>query len=291
MMLTRESDGASGNTLDDLRSRGGLFAKHFTGRIVDVTATQINEWLRRLKLRKKDGTEINKLVTRRTRNNYRDSIREIFRYAKTAGDLPKNWSIFDDVARVKNETIVVEVFTPEDLIKLLTHTRDNMIPFTSIAAFATVRHEEMCSPGLPVLDWREVDFDKKEIRIRPEVARKIGQDRIIPMQPNLETWLKPYAKPNGPVCELGNASNALARAAGRAKIEWICNGLRKSSISYRLAITDNIEKVAREGGTSPQRIRINYQKTLPESEAKRWYSITRPDPIDVLPIFAWANRA
>jgi hypothetical protein len=35
----------------------------------------------------------------------------------------------------------------------------------------------------------------------------------------------------------------------------------------------NIEQVATEAGTSPERIRLNYKKTFPEREAKRYYGI------------------
>jgi integrase len=56
----------------------------------------------------------------------------------------------------------------------------------------------MCAPGLPVLDWRDVDLDKLELHVHADVARKKGYDRITPIQPNLAAWLKQYRKSQRP---------------------------------------------------------------------------------------------
>lgn len=286
MIVAREKDGASRNSLDDWESRLGRFAKDFTCPVLDVTAEHLNAWLRKLP------------VAKRTRNNYRGNLVDFYRFAKERGYVPKTWSVLDEVPRVKNEQVVIEVFTPEEITKLFAARANieeqskigrpgkTMIPYMAIGAFAGLRHEEMSSPGLPVLDWRAVDFEKEEIWVPADVARKIGHDRIVPMQPNLVAWLKPYAKRNGPICEIANTTNALARAAAAAGIAWKSNGLRKSFISYRLAITDNIGQVAREAGTSPDRIRHNYQKTQPKREAKRWFE-TWPTAAEILqlPLF------
>jgi len=271
LIPAREKDGASRNTVDDLRSRLKKFVGHFTGPLSSVTAKEINEWLRKLP------------VSRRTRNNYRGNIVDLYRFARSQGYISKNWAVLEDVVRVKNEPVVIEIFTPEEMTAVLAARRaiedrgktpNTLIPYLAIGAFGGVRHEEMsAAEGLPVLDWRQVNFETKEIRVLPEVARKIGHDRILPMQPNLVAWLEPYAKPNGPICRVANVSNLFARIAEEAGIKWKDNGLRKSFISYRLAITENIGKVAQEAGTSPDRINHNYKATIPAREAQRWFNI------------------
>ncbi len=288
MLAARKRDGAFKNTLDDYRSRLGRFTRHFTGPLHTLAANDINAWLRGLHQVKRKGEELitlPDLIRRRTRNNFRGNILDFYRFAEECSYVPKGHTraLFGDVPRVKDEPIVVRIFPPEDMLKILTAALPNLVPFLAIGAFATVRSEEMVpdDPNLPRLDWREIDFENAEIRILPEVARKIGEDRIIPMPANLIAWLRPHAKPNGPVCELANVSNALARTAEKAKVEWIRNGLRKSSISYRLAIVKSKEQVAEEAGTSPERIRLNYKKTPPEREAKRWYTI-KPESAQML---------
>jgi integrase len=191
---------------------------------------------------------------------------------------------------VKNEDIVIDIYTPAEMRQLLAHTLPNMIPFTVIAGFCMVRHEEMCAvEGLPRLDWRDINFEKREIFVPKEVARKINIDRIIPMPENLVKWLLPYREESGPVCRLGNASNALARAVERAnklakkgsELKLKDNGLRKSAISYRLAVTQNIGRVAEEAGNSPGMIKKNYRRALNESAGKAWYEIEPPEVLQL----------
>lgn len=271
MLSARARDGSSRNTLDDWESRLPKFAAHFKDRpMVSITADEITAWLRALP------------VSRRTRNNYRGNICDFYRYGREAGDIPKNWNPLDEVPKVKNEAVRIEVFTPEETIKLFAarvaieagnRRAKNLIPFMAFSFFGGVRHEEMCAPGRPVLDWREIDLEKSEAHILPEVARKIGHDRILPLQPNLVAWIKPHAKPSGPICDIENVTNALLDTAARAGIKWKDNGGRKTFISSRLALTKNIGTVATEAGTSPDRIRHNYKKTLPDREAVKHFNI------------------
>jgi integrase len=287
MLPARKRDGKAKNTIDDWRSRIGRFTELFGARKASsISAKEISDWLRKL-THKKTG----KLVSNRTRNNYRENLCAFFSFARESGYVPKSCNPFDEVRKVKNEPIRIDVFTPEQMIKLLgarvriesKGKRKSLVPFMVIGGFCGVRHEEMSATDLPVLDWCQVDFEKKEIQILPEVARKIGRDRIVPMPDNVVAWLKPYAKPNGPVCELANANNALQETAAAAGIKWKDNGLRKTFISSRLALTKNIGQVAEEAGTSPERIRKNYKKTMPEREAKRYLNIW-PTSADILQV-------
>ena len=269
LLLVRAADGAARNTLDDLTSRIGRFARNFQCPITAVTSAAIDDWLTRLNVR------------RRTRNNYRGDVAALFAFARRRGYIPKNCNPLEDVPRVKNEAITIEVFTPEEITKLLCAAPDNQIPFLAVGAFAGCRHEEMSAPGRPVLDWRQVDLKNHRIRVLATVARKIGHDRIIPMQPNLAAWLQPHVRPNGPICPLANMTNAMLRTARKAGVKWKDNGLRKSFISYRLALVQDIGKVSMEAGNSPDRINHNYRETVDEDEARRWFAIV-PTSADIL---------
>lgn len=274
MLRVRKQDGAARNTLDDYASRLGRFCKDFTGPVTGLTANDLDTWLAGLD------------VSRRTRNNYRGNLVDFFQFARRRGYIARDWNPLAEVPKLKNELVRIEIFTPEELSAILNARQsielrlarrgrpfNTAIPYLCIAAFAGCRHEELCSPGLPTLDWRQVDLDKREIQVLPEVARKIGRDRLVPIPDNLAAWLAPYVRNNGPVCRIANMNNVFQRAAAAAKVRWKDNGLRKSFISYRIALTESYEKTAFEAGTSESRIRHNYRKTEPKREANRWFGI------------------
>jgi integrase len=296
LLAARKADGAAQNTLDDLDSRLGRFARDFTGPVLSIAGGSMATWLRALP------------VSRRTRNNYRGALVAFYRYARQVGYVPKTWSVLDDIPRVKDEPVRISIFASDEIVRIIAAREDleqrmadrrrpykTLIPYLAIGAWAGCRHEEMCAgrdprgKPLPVLDWRQVNLRRRQIHVLEEVARKIGRDRIVPISDNLVAWLAPYARPSGPICELANANNAFQRAAQQAKVKWKDNGLRRSFISYRLAIVKDIGQVALEAGTSPERINKNYKKTEDEEAGQSWFSI-QPLRADVLPLFAWAKR-
>jgi integrase len=282
MIPARENDGLAKNTTDELSSRLKAFTADFPGPILSITSTDINNWLRARKLIK----EPTKLVSKKTRNHFRNAISELYRYARECGYIPKTWTPLDEVPKVKIVPVVIKTFPPADVIKLIAarirmeidtparYKRKTLIPYLAIGFFAGLRHEEMSAGKvLPVLDWAQVDFGEKKIHVLPEVARKKGSDRYVPMQPNLIAWLKPYAQTSGKVCELSNATNELVKTAEAAGVKWKKNGLRKTFISSRLAIIEDIGKVATEAGTSPDRINHNYKETRTRKVADQHFDI------------------
>ena len=76
----------------------------------------------------------------------------------------------------------------------------------------------------------------------------------LPIQPNLNAWLVPYAKRNGPVVELADTARAIMRLIDSTRLDqqaepalkWLHNGLRHSISSYRLAIVENAAEAALE---------------------------------------------
>jgi hypothetical protein len=108
------------------------------------------------------------------------------------------------------------------------------------------------------------------------VAKSNTGRRYVPMQPNLIAWLHPYRKTKGPVCETVNLTNALRRIAAKAGVEYKRNALRNSFISYRVAVTKDIAKVAHEAGNSVQEIADSYLKELTERQGLAWFGIAPP---------------
>ncbi len=266
------SDGAGQRWIDDLDSRLGRFAKKFTGPISELTAPAINTWLRSLGHQSiNPSIHQSGALTGRSRNNYRVALLALISFAKDRAYLPRDWSQMADVTRAPQKVQEIKIFTPEQLTALLAHCRPNLLPFMAIQAFAGVRHEEITEA--PGLDWRDINLESRLIYVPGPVAKAGTPDRIVPISDNLAAWLKLHLRRNGPVCNLANTANALRRTALRAKVTWLRNSLRKSFISYRLALVKNIGQVAEEAGNSPAIIKTNYRRPIPEAEAKRWFAI------------------
>jgi integrase len=136
----------------------------------------------------------------------------------------------------------------------------------AIGAFAGVRDAE-----LKRLDWHEIDLARGHIEIKGAKA-KSARRRIIPIQPNLSAWLRPYAAMKGSVAPEGSREK-IDRACEAAKlVHWPVNGLRHSYASYRLAAIHDAPRVAAElGHTSPQMLYSTYRELVLPEEAERYW--------------------
>jgi integrase len=256
MLQRMEKDRRGERWIDDLRSRIGRFAKDYTGPVHELRAPFINEWLASLD------------VGPRSRNNYRVALQALVAYAKSRNYLPRSWDEMAHVDIAAQEPGEIEIWTPEQCYAFLVRCRPNLVPFVALQFFAGIRHAE-----LDRLDWSHINLDTGNIYIPSHIAKRKTPKRNIPIQPNLAAWLQPHAKRSGPICSLGNITNALRHTADRAKMKWMRNGPRRAFISYRLALTHDIGRVAEEAGNSPTIIKKNYQRPIPEADGKKYFEL------------------
>jgi integrase len=261
-----------------LANQLGRLAAHYDGPLHSLKSADINAWLRGLK-----GSSGSPLGPR-ARHNHRAALDQLAHWAQGHAYLPKTWSEMEDVPDPGHKTGDIKILTPEQVTRLITarqhaeecgRAQKSLVPFLALQAFAGIRHEEIVK-----LDWRDIDLEKRWIYISKSIA-KTGAGRGVPICDNLAAWLSsgdpPYARRNGPICSLSQISGALTKAKRAAGIpageNETRNVLRKSYISYRLAATKSIAQVAEEAGNSPGIIRKHYNRPIPETEAKRWFSI------------------
>jgi hypothetical protein len=76
----------------------------------------------------------------------------------------------------------------------------------------------------------------------------------------------------------------MRNAAADARIKWKQNALRHSFISYRLAVVQDVNRVALEAGTSPQMIFRHYRELATPEQAQTWFAITPKAAPNVVPI-------
>lgn len=256
MSEAKRADGASQLYLKDLRLRLAQFASRFNGFIGNITSSEIDDWLRGL------------AVGARTRNNLRNSIVTLFRFAKSRGYLAKDrLTEADGLARAKERRNEIGILTPKQMAQLLAAADFDLVPFFAIGAFAGLRHWEMLR-----LTWADINFEEGHILVAAEKA-KTAQRRIVPIQPNLAAWLAAHRKQTGRICpyeRMTSSMNALVKEVG---IQWPKNGLRHSYGSYRLAQIKNAAQVSLEMGNSPRMVFQHYREVVTEKQANQWFGL------------------
>lgn len=256
MLKVKRAEGLSAKHIKDLENRLTRFGNDFQVQIADIDAPKISAWLRGLGL------------SPRSQNNFRGAIQTLATFAKSCGYLPRDWNELEAVPVVKRKGGKIEIFTPDEVTKLLKKANPKILPFIAIGAFAGLRSAE-----LERLTWAKVDLKRGYIHVDAQIA-KTNSRRIVPIQPNLAKWLQPYRKKQGKVCLYNNVTSELTRfAAERAGMAWKQNALRHSYASYRLAVTQDAAKVALEMGNSPQMIFQHYRELVTPEQGKEWFAV------------------
>lgn len=270
-IATKEQGNKSRPYIADLRHRLGRFKDAFQVNVSRIDRSQFQSFLDALKL------------SPRSYNNFRGALLSLFEFAKRRKYLPADWNEFDGVETVKDNGGAIEIFTPDELVRLLVQAREDLIPFLVIGGFAGLRSAE-----IDRLDWHDVKFDTGFIIVEKGKA-KTASRRVVPMSENLKEWLGPYSKRRGRVwphshaylyealqaTAAATAVEANAERGGDAMdaVKWKQNALRHSFISYRVAEIQDVNKVALEAGNSPAMIFSNYRELVTPNDAKKWFAI------------------
>jgi integrase len=254
-LIEKASDGAGNRYLQDARSRLRRFAKAFSMPLSGVTSALMATWLREVASHP------------RTRNNFRQHLVTLFRWARNKGYLPRDAQTeAERLPLAKDKGRDIEVFSPDAMATLLKAADDTLRPYLAIRAFAGVRDSEMRR-----LTWENVRFDQGVIEIRAGQAKTAAR-RLIPILPNLHAWLAPYRGRKGRI-SYANAERIARRVAAESKIDWIHNGLRHGFGSYRLAVLKDAAEVAHEMGNTERMVHRHYKELVTESEGKVWFAI------------------
>lgn len=269
-LAAKEASELSYRYIEDATSRLTRFSKAFRCNISSVTMPEITKWLDGMKARG------------RTRNNYRNSVISLFRYARAQGYLPRNEVTEAELVEVaKAKPSPIGIYTPEHLAAMLSVMSPALLPSVAIAAFAGVRSQEILR-----LTWDDINLRQGHIVVAAEKA-KTASRRIVPILPALKAWLQQRNETKGPIVSGFAQPQSWNRAVGRdvakynemakrenlPQVPRIKNGLRHSFASYRLAILKDAAAVALEMGNSPRKLFQNYRELVTKEDAKKWFSI------------------
>jgi integrase len=267
MKKQAEADGKSDLRLKQLANVLDRFAESFNVEVHTLTPKLIADYLSALAL------------AERTRRNHCDVIGFFNRWLVLRGYLAKGTDWLEGVqhysARKRGE---IEIYSPDELSRLIAHANNDMLSFIVIQAFAGLRHAEAAR-----LDWQEIDLDDGFVEIIAAKS-KTGERRLVPMHDNLKAWLLPLRKSHGEVCPYENTTKQLLKTAEAAGVEWKHNGLRHSFISYRVAECADVPRVADEAGNSPQIIRQHYLRRVKPAAAAQWFAVSPQTGDKVIPL-------
>ena len=267
------ADNKSEYHINDMQRRLAVFSQQFPGPIMAVETKAVSEWLRNLKGHDAAGREIE--FAPKTRNHYRNAVVQLNNHARDNGYLPKGMPT--EVEGVKSMTVVPpqnEIFTVADMTTLLTNSPAWLVPALAIKAFSGVRTEELLR-----MEWSALNFETKHITFSADVT-KTKQRRLVPIPDNLVAWLEPHRGKTGRVCERWVRPQAFVQAFDRVGkhlgIAVGANRFRNSYITYRVALTHDVQRVSLESGNSPRVIQREYLELATEDDGRRWFNIFPP---------------
>jgi integrase len=270
-----KADGKSEYHRRDMKRRLEAFALAFPKPIMDVKTSEISDWVRALKGRNKKGEAVE--LAPKSRNHYRNSVVQLFNMARDNGYLPKGMPTEAEVVKTLDVVSPTnEIFTVKEIEKVLQKAPDRLIVPMAIKAFCGLRTEEMLN-----LKWEHVNLESKYITLPAEVT-KTKQRRLVPLSANLIAWIKPHMKESGRICARWKRAQALFQAfdrhGKRQGIDVGANKFRNSYISYRVAVTHDVAKVALESGNSPRVIQREYLELATEEDGKGWFAVMPQPP-------------
>jgi integrase len=266
LIKVKESRNASSRYVKDLRSRLDRFAEAFKKDIGNVTTAEIQGWLDGLKL------------ASQTYTNFRRVLHLLFQFAVSRGHAYDNPTLGMD--RIKVRTGEVEIFTADEITKLLAAADANFLPVLAIGAFAGLRTAE-----IERLEWEDIDLTGRIIKIGASKS-KTASRRIVPIHDNLAAWLADYSARKGLVWS-GDTTTLLNRqrqTAAAAGLKWKHNALRHSYASYRFGQIGDAGRVAGELGNSAAIVHRHYRELVNKSDSEAWFAVKPEKPDNVATI-------
>jgi integrase len=255
--------GRSAAYLRDIAYRLGGVAKAFNVEARQLSPQDVANYLGKLKLQPRGF------------NNHGLMLRTFFGFCQARGWLSKDVDLLSRVEKRSGTQAEIEIFTHEELLKLLGTASPRVATCIAIQAFAGARAAELFR-----LTWQDIERRRDHIEITAKQA-KTASRRLIPISGNLAAWLGQAPRQQGarvwPVTQ-SEYYKQLARASKAAGVAWKANALRHSFISYRVALTKDIAAVALEAGNSPTMIFKHYRELATEEDAAEWFGIVPVKP-------------
>lgn len=202
-----------------------------------------------------------------------------FNFAIRRGFLVKNPADRLELPKIVHDEPTI--FSVDQVRRLMAATlfrdRHPLLPacraYLAIGMFAGLRPES----EIALLEWKHVDLDTATIRVKAANAKDRDR-RIVEIQPNLASWLRPIARVRGSVLTYPVAK---LRAAARTVLglaEWPADIMRHTFVSYHFGQFQNEAYTKKQvGHRDDGRVFYNhYMVPVSGPDAKKFWATIPP---------------
>lgn len=264
-LLVKSQDAIKPDTYASIKSQlGKLVAVYGQSLIKNMTADDLNTFLRTI-------------PDLRYRHNHRNNIKALFKWSLTKNYvryMPQyNGTVADGSTSVASKHFkkTPDVYSPEELKKLLEAAHWSMIPWLIAANYSGIRKSEIAR-----LTWADIDWDEGAFVLKTEIT-KTSNRRMAYFPPHVKDGFKllaDMAKLKGRTKLVhGNISKLIAKLRKEAQVTYRQNGHRKAYITYAMAVTRNAEEIAEQCGNSSREVQRTYKGLASKSTAEQWFKV------------------
>ncbi len=213
----------------------------------------------------------------KTKNDALGLVRQLYCDA-----IERNY-VAENPAKIKREALGgsdVEIFTPDEVRRILLSVEDRLKPFFALIFFSGLRKEE--ASRLSVSQVRE--GLKCGVMFFPASLAKTNRSRSISFCENLRAWLMRFLPNDGPLLPvewqgIRRLDELPAYAVRRSGVKWVRNGPRHSFATYFLRLSGDPAETVKQMGNSLAQLDRHYNSradsVTPET-AERYFAIFPP---------------
>lgn len=258
---------------------------HFPGRLLDTLQTK----------------ELDAYIERtvggapKTRSNHVTTLRSFGRWAR----VEKKWlprgipSAFEEMKKPYVPPSDKEIYSPEEITRLLVFTPVRVLSFIAIGAFGGVRAAERLR-----LEGKHWQPENEQLEMSRDIT-KTSRRRLVGSLPNLSEWMRIIAPVDGApiVAWRGNIYDRTREISRLAGVPWKRNALRTSFASYHLHLFRNAALTAELDGHTVEQLNRDYKtlRGVSDTTAGAWFAVTPAAVVEYarandLPEPAWIGR-
>lgn len=206
-----------------------------------------------------------------TKNFLRRTLVALGHWAQKQGHLAKQRPTeFKGLTRRKEPAREIQIFTPEQMRKLLDHAAPSLLPWLVLGGFCGLRGAELSR-----VEWTDIRWEQGCL-ILPGRKTKTARRRSVEIPANALQFLLPYRNQTGRILSYSDRQTPqkmTAALCAKLGFAWPLNGLRHSFCTYHYALNGNKHETARQAGNSPAMLDQHYLDATSRAQAQAWFSI------------------